>query len=262
MPRTMPRSHRDRRSLQAMVRRTERRLCTTVVTLLQLRLGLADARTARADVLPISPHLATRTLQLVADGDNAFELLFDEAGDLEAVRINWAYDAFYSLMLIEENGLDADGDGTPEQALLDAYAGHDVDWAAGFPGDFVLAQDGAEVALDGPVRHRARFEDGRVVTSHVRPLAAPLDATEGVVTARAYDPTYFVAYDVPATPAISGREDCRIRREKADRAAAEAEYGDQLAAVDAGSDPFAVVELPDIGALFADRFVLSCAASS
>jgi ABC-type uncharacterized transport system substrate-binding protein len=194
--------------------------------------------------------------------DAAFELVFDDAGRLAAVRIDWAYDEFYSLMLIEENGLDADGDGTPEQALLDAYAGHDVDWAAGFPGDFVLAQDGAEVALDGPVRHRARFEDGRVVTSHVRPLAAPLDATEGVVTARAYDPTYFVAYDVPAAPAISGREDCRIRREEADRAAAEAEYGDQLAAVDAGSDPFAVVELPDIGALFADRFVLSCAASS
>ncbi len=37
-------------------------------------------------------------------------------------------------MLIEEHGLDADGDGTPEQAALDGYAGRDGDWAAGFLG--------------------------------------------------------------------------------------------------------------------------------
>ena len=77
--------------------------------------------------------------------DTAFELLFDEGGALEAVRIDWAYDEFYSLMLIEENDLDADGDSLPEQAALDAYAGQDVDWAAGFPGDFTIAVDGVAV---------------------------------------------------------------------------------------------------------------------
>ena len=194
--------------------------------------------------------------------DAAFEMIFDEAGRLEAVRIDWAYDEFYSLMLIEENGLDADGDSMPEPAALDAYAGRDVDWAAGFPGDFTIALDGAAVDLDGPVMHRARYEAGRLVTSHVRPLAEPLDVSKGVVTARAYDPTYFVAYDVPGAPGLSGREDCRLDREAADREAAEAEYGEQLAEVDATSDPFEVVELSDIGVMFADRFVLTCAASS
>lgn len=194
--------------------------------------------------------------------DTGFALLFDDDGAIEAVRIEWSYDDFYSLMLIEENGLDADGDGTPEPAALDAYAGQDVDWAAGFPGDFVIALDGQAVSLDPPVLHRARYDSGRIVTSHVRPLTAPLDVTAGVVTARAYDPTYFVAYDVPQAPATDGRDDCRLDREAADREAAEAEYGDQLAAVDAGSDPFEVVELPDIGVMFADRFVLTCAASS
>ena len=194
--------------------------------------------------------------------DTDFALIFNEDGALEAVRIDWAYDAFYSLMLIEENGLDADGDGTPEAAALDAYAGQDVDWAAGFPGDFVVALDGEAVDLAPPVRHSARFEAGRVVTSHLRPLAAPLDVSKGVVTARSYDPTYFVAYDVPEAPGLEGRDDCRLVREPADRKAAEKEYGDTLAAVDAASDPFEVVELPDIGVMFADRFVLTCAASS
>ncbi|WP_323766517.1 DUF1007 family protein [Marinovum sp.] len=194
--------------------------------------------------------------------DAGFELVFDSSGHLEAVRIDWAYDDFYSLMLIEENGLDADGDGTPEPSALAAYAGQDVDWEAGFPGDFVLTQSGVEVALAPPVDHLARFEAGRLVTSHLRPLARPLDPSAGTVAARAFDPAYFVAYDVPDAPTLAGREDCRLDREPADRAAAEAEYGDQLAAVDQGSDPFAVVDLPDIGVMFADRFVLSCAASS
>lgn len=194
--------------------------------------------------------------------DAAFEMVFNDAGALEAVRIKWAYDAFYSLMLIEENGLDADGDSTPEPAALNAYAGRDVDWAAGFPGDFTVALDGVAVDLAGPVEHRARYEAGEMVTSHTRPLIVPLDVSTGVVTAQAYDPTYFVAYDVPATPVISGRDDCTLDRQVADREAAKVEYGEQLAEVDAASDPFAVVKLPDIGVLFADSFVLTCAALS
>ncbi|MGR3463395.1 DUF1007 family protein [Limimaricola sp.] len=194
--------------------------------------------------------------------DAAFELVFDEAGALAAVRIDWAYDEFYSLMLIEENRLDADADGFPEQAALDAYAGRDVDWAAGFPGDFVIEKGGEAVALDGPVKHRARFEEGRLVSSHVRPLAAPFDVSDQVVTARAYDPTYFVAYDVPVDPTVIGREGCKLRRDVADRGAAEEEYGEQLAAIDATSDPFEEIDLPDIGVLFADSFELTCAASS
>ena len=70
--------------------------------------------------------------------DTDFDLVFDTDGKLAAVRIDWAYDDFYSLLMIEENGLDADGDGTPEQARLDAFAGQDVDWEAGFPGHFTL----------------------------------------------------------------------------------------------------------------------------
>lgn len=194
--------------------------------------------------------------------DAGVELLFDAEGRLEAVRIAWAYDDFYSLMLIEENGLDADGDGSPEPAALADYAGKDVDWEAGFPGDFQLTQSGRDVALDRPVEHRAWFEGGRLVTSHLRPLARPLEISAGPVAARAFDPSYFVAYDVPEAPQLSGRGDCQITREPADRAAAEAEYGDTLAAVDQSSDPFEVVDLPDIGVMFADRFVLSCAASS
>ncbi len=210
--------------------------------------------------------LAAAPLQLSAHPhifiDTAFELILDAEGRATAVRIDWAYDEFYSLLLIEENGLDADSDGEPEAAQLAAYAGKDVDWEAGFPGDFVVMANGAQIALDRPVDHAARFENGRIVTSHTRPFATPVDVRAQQIAAQSYDPTYFVAYDVPQTPSVAGTSDCSFSRNEADRAAAEREYGDKLAAIDAGDDPFEEIDLPDIGVMFADTFVLTCTASS
>ncbi|WP_298494784.1 DUF1007 family protein [uncultured Maritimibacter sp.] len=188
--------------------------------------------------------------------DTSFTLVI-ENGLATAVRIDWAYDAFYTMLMIEEYGLDTDGDGLPEQEAMDAFAGHDVDWEAGFPGDFRLTSRGADVALRGPVRHEARFEANRVITSHIRPVETPFAVGADRVTARAYDPTYFVAYDVPDVPGVEGAN-CTFDRDKADIEAAQAEYGEQLAAIDQSEDPFEVVELSDIGILFADTFTLRC----
>ena len=194
--------------------------------------------------------------------DTDFDLVFDTDGKLAAVRIDWAYDDFYSLLMIEENGLDADGDGTPEQARLDAFAGQDADWEAGFPGHFTLDAAGTPLALGPPEEHRVRYEDGRIITSHLRPLVARFEIDAAPLVARSYDPTYFVAYDVPETPGSQGRDDCSLTRNVASRDAAMKEYGDQLAAVDASDDPFQVVDLPDIGILFADSFEITCNAPS
>lgn len=191
--------------------------------------------------------------------DAAAALIFNEEGALAALRIGWSYDAFYSLVMIEDRGLDADGDGTPEVAQLEAFAGKDVDWAAGFPGDVVLSVDGEAVALLPPIRHRALFENGRIITTHVRPLETPVAVTMPV-TLQIYDPSYFVAYDVPVLPSIEGGDACKLARSRADTSRAQAEYGDKLAAVDVSDDPFEAVDLGDIGVLFADSFTMTCAA--
>jgi ABC-type uncharacterized transport system substrate-binding protein len=182
-----------------------------------------------------------------------------EDGMVTAVRVDWAYDEFYTMLLVEDKRLDADGDGLPEQDRLDAFAGRDVDWEAGFPGHVVLTRDGREVALAGPEHHAARFEDNRLITSHVRPLAHPFPVAGPEVVARAYDPGYFVAYDVPQAPVVLGREGCEFERQRADREAAQEEYGERLAEIDQTGDPFEVVEVADIGILFADSFTLNCA---
>ncbi|MFD0858326.1 DUF1007 family protein [Roseovarius aquimarinus] len=193
--------------------------------------------------------------------DAALSLIFDDEGRLAALRIGWSYDEFYSLVMIEDAGLDADGDGTPEPDKLEAFAGKDVDWDAGFPGDVTLEREGSDVALARPVKHRAYYEEGRIITTHVRPLAEPIEVDPEAV-ARIYDPSFFVAYDVPTLPVIEGAEACEVTRRAADTDKAYAEYGEKLASVDMDEDPFAEVDLGDIGILFADAFEVTCAAPS
>ncbi|RVT83527.1 DUF1007 family protein [Rhodobacteraceae bacterium CCMM004] len=194
--------------------------------------------------------------------DTGLTLAFDGDGVLEAVTVEWTYDAFYSLLIVEEARLDGDGDGVPDPEALIDYAGHDVDWEAGFPGDLALTVDGVAATLGPPVDHVALYVDGRIVTRHTRPVTAPAAAPAREILARAYDPTYFVAYDVPEIPRTTGGAVCAAVRDAADRAAAQRAFGDALAALDMPDDPFEPVDIPDIGIHFADTFTLRCAPSA
>ncbi len=114
--------------------------------------------------------------------DTDFDLVFDTDGKLTAVRIDWAYDDFYSLLMIEENGLDADGDGTvtPEEMrsqLQAKLAEYDSD------GDGTLSIAEFETLHSAMIREMMvdRFQhldadgDGAVTAEE---MAAPADMME------------------------------------------------------------------------------------
>ncbi|RBI70885.1 DUF1007 domain-containing protein [Roseovarius sp. TE539] len=209
--------------------------------------------------LLVAPHRAPGHPHVFVDA--GLTLIFDERGQLAALRVFWAYDAFYSLMMIEERGLDPDGDGTLTDAELDSIAGTDVDWEAGFPGDLHLSRDGDKVALSRPVRHGADYEptSARIVTRHVRPLTNRIDPAKGAVAIRVYDPGYFVKYDVTLPVTVEGREDCRLTRRSAnpDRAARILER--EIAKLPA--DVMLENEYPEVGRHFADTLIVSCGAT-
>lgn len=186
-------------------------------------------------------------------------LVFDTAGRLIALDISWRYDALYSLLMITENGLDSDGDGQPDPARLAAYAGHDVDWAAGFPGHVDLRLNGQPLALAPPVDHRAEYADGHITTRHRRPLAQPFVPTATqLIELRAYDPEYFVAYDTPAPVRITGRSDCRAIPHRPKPTAGDQVLLDRLAQLDMTQDATVFANLPDVGITFATVDEIRC----
>lgn len=192
------------------------------------------------------------------DADAA--LIFGKTGQLEAVRVTWTYDEFLSLTMIEDSQLDTNGDGTPEPDLLKGFAGKDVDWAAGFPGHILVEQQGKPVELGPPLSHQAGYANGRIVTSHIRPLKHPIDVTAAdPLLLRIYDPEYFVAYDTPRSPTIEGRKDCKVTRRKPDTSGQQ-DLLAELQNLDMQTDSISVMNMPDIGITFAEGFEIACGA--
>lgn len=220
-----------------------------IPVMISLRSAFLSVPLLAASALPLASHPHV----FIDAGAN---LIFDDTGRLAAVRVFWAYDEFYSLLLVEDNGLDADGDGIPEQAALDAYAGQDVDWAAGFPGDLYLQNQGADVALARPVEHGMRYEEGRVVSWHIRPLETRLSVGSEPLLVQIYDPTFFVAYDVRLPVTVEGREGCGIEHVPADLNAAYDKVESLLYGPD--SVEYSEDSYPEVGDLFADQLLLTC----
>lgn len=210
-------------------------------------------------------RLAALALTLCAGPAAAHPHLFIDAGltlvyegdRLTAVEVVWEYDEFSSMLMVEDHGLDPDRDGTPEADRLAAFAGHDVDWAAGFPGDLKIEAAGEALALGPAGEFAMDWRDGRIISRHTRPV---LGAARGPITARVFDPGFFVAYTVSLPITVSGREGCEITQVPADLDAAytlveELLYGPR-------SEQFNEDNYPEVGIHFADTIKVACAGSS
>ncbi len=184
--------------------------------------------------------------------DTVLEVIRDEAGRAAALRVTWTYDPFFSLVLITERGLDPDADGVLTEEETAALQGFDMNWEPGFPGDtFAFAGERA-VALSGPRDGVARYEEGRIVSSHVRDLAEPV---AGLLVVKNYDPTYYTAYTIQSVLA----EGCGTEVISPDLTEAEREMQAALAEIPADVD--VEIGFPEVGAVFAQEVRVTCGAS-
>ena len=188
--------------------------------------------------------------------DTGLEFIVDDGGQLTHVRVTWAYDEFYSLLVLEDQKLDQDGDGrlTPSEQLF--LAGFDAEWVDDYNGDLVLFADGAPVQLSGPMLPTATTEDGRIVTSHLRAVtdgAVPASA----LLAKAYDETYYTAYEISRPVIISGPDACKIDRVEPDIDGQLAQMQAFLRTLDADYD-LEENDIPLVGENFATEIRVSC----
>jgi ABC-type uncharacterized transport system substrate-binding protein len=185
-------------------------------------------------------------------------LVLDEANRLAAIRVTWSYDELYSLLVLEERGLDPDYDGvlTPEE--LASLNGFDMAWIEGFPGDTYAYAEGTPLALGPPTDYVTTIEEGRIVTTHTRrvetmPAGAP-------VVVKAYDPTFYTAYDLSRGVAVEGGAGCAAEHVPADLDAAYTMLEELLYGPRSGE--WSEDEFPEVGEAFADEVRLTCASAS
>ncbi len=183
--------------------------------------------------------------------DTALKVLITDDGQLEAVEVTWAYDEFYSLLIFEDLGLDADFDGELTSEELAKLQGFDLQWSEGFDGDTYLTQGGKALALNGAEHLMTNVSGGQITTRHRRTLLEPSSAN-GVVF-KAYDPTYYTAYTLNQGLDVTGG--CTGETTPPDLNAAYDKVVKLLYAtpVDQAENAY-----PEVGEAFADTVRLSC----
>lgn len=137
-------------------------------------------------------------------------LIFDDAGKLEAVKLHWLFDEFYTAFIAEE--FTASGR-TPSDFLQDVAAENLANLAE-FDYFTDLRQDGTKLAL-GELRRFATALDGeRLWLEFEVALAEPADPAEGRIDLAVYDPTYYVEvlYHEGHSPTLAGidADDCTV----------------------------------------------------
>lgn len=198
--------------------------------------------------------------------DAGLALNYDAEGRLASVEVEWTYDAFYSLLILEDYGIRPTG-GDMAAAELAPLQGFDGDWEPGFEGSLYLGVEGRRIALAPPQGFTAELRAGQVVSRHVRPLAEPLPGDLPLLV-EVYDPEFYVDFSMPAAPVIRGRSDCSLDYRPGDSYAAADAYAAALrdalrrelgALADEGAEEMVRV---DIGSVGADEVRVRCGGGS
>lgn len=190
--------------------------------------------------------------------DTGLTLAFGPDGQLQRVKVTWIYDAFYSLLITQDMDLDPDGDGVLSQKEQAQLTGFDMQWVDGFNGDLVITNAGQELALSGPHDVTAIFENDQIITTHWRDVAQGQVGAGYEITP--YDASYYTAYEVTTPVQITGADQCRSRIAMPDINADLNALRQELFALDMQTRP-ADAGLPDVGAKFATKVVVTCASS-
>ena len=189
--------------------------------------------------------------------DTSLTFEMDAEGRLAAVHVVWHWDELMSLLTLEDLGLDPDHDGALSAGERATLAQRFSDWPEDFAGDMQLQHAGQVVALRRPHGMDVDLREGRFVLDFRRALADPIPMAGASVRLQAFDPTYFVYYDVPELPGVIGPTACDVTRITADLGAARSLYerlvGDltEEQLMEPGQEPL-------VGSAFADTFVLTC----
>ncbi len=171
-----------------------------------------------------------------------------------AVKLDWVYDEFFSILLTSDLGIDLDGDGIltdVEAKILDDAV---VEWPADYLGDLAVEQNGQSVALAPRINHTMIYVDGIVRETHTRPLVATSDAP---LTVQVYDPFYYVAYELAGPVTIAGRNDCTALITEPDLNRAYS-LVDELLYGRPASDVGADEQFPEVGVEFAQTIQVIC----
>lgn len=192
--------------------------------------------------------------------DAGLEAIVDEEGRLTHIKVIWTYDAFYSLLITEDMGLDGDYDGVLTEAEQAQLTGFDMQWIEGFNGDLEVQLAGADLGLSGPLDYTASFAGGQITTTHFRAVLDMPTLTGKELILLPYDQSFYTAYEVGQQVSVDGLDSCLISKVEPNIDAELEALQAQLALLDTDNSP-EEFGLPNAGRAFATEVRVTCASS-
>ena len=208
-----------------------------------IALGLGPALALGASVAQAHPHVFI---------DTGLRVETDAEGRITGIEVSWTYDELTTMLVFDDMRLDQDYTGTLTEDELRQLDGFDLNWVDGFEGDVYAEQEGRGLALGPPEGRGVSVSDARITTRHFRPLSSDAGAPGLPLILRAYDPTYFVAYDLQG--GVSVPEGCQVSITPADLDRAYTMVEEALY----GQPSTGTYDFPEIGEAFADKVVVQC----
>jgi polyphosphate kinase len=188
--------------------------------------------------------------------DATIEVIFDDQGRASALRIGWTYDDLFSMMIVEDRGLDPDYDGILTADAVAQLSGFDMQWDPGFPGDTYPLLDGQPLPLGPPQDWTASHDGVRITSTHVRPFVTPVAVGATPLVVQVYDPTFYSAYLIAGTPVLTGGAACTVQVFEPDRAAADEILMAAIAEMAGSADMEG--DFPAVGAAYAEEARVTC----
>jgi ABC-type uncharacterized transport system substrate-binding protein len=191
--------------------------------------------------------------------DTGLEAIFDDQGRVTALRISWAYDDFYSLLTVQDMGLDADGDGVLTPDDLAQLRGFDMNWDADYDGDLYVLAGEMAVAMGRPEAPDVTYQNGIITSIHTRQLAQPVAPGPDGLVFQVYDSGFYTAYSInPLVTLTAAPVGCAAQVFEPDLTAAD-EALQKVLAEYAPSDDLEM-DFPAVGANYADEARVTCPA--
>lgn len=189
--------------------------------------------------------------------DTGLEVIFDDQGRVAAIRVAWVYDDFYSLTMIQDLQLDADYDGKLTAEEEGKLSGFDMKWDADYEGDLHVLDGGVPVKMGRPRDWTATYQEGRIISTHLRALEAPVEVGAEPLVIQVYDPGYYTAYTILGTPVLRNGGACTVEVHEPDLSEADKELQAMLQEYTA--DQTLEQDFPAVGAAYAEEARVTCA---
>ncbi len=187
--------------------------------------------------------------------DGGVSFRFRDGAVLESLLVTWRYDAFETLYILSSHGISLNDAGGLDEADRLELVRQRSDWPEDFDGSAHLVHGDQPIALEWPRGLDAHLVNGRLEVTFERLLSTPLEMRGQAAELGFYESTYFFAFTITDTPEVLGPETgCAAQVIGFDADEDDTELQAALAKLGREETP----DIKNVGALFADRIILSC----